>query len=176
MHHAPSARPALVPWHVLDDAVAVGDTAAEPDRWNAYFLAGLAMWLVILAADWLSDDTILIPLLIVVPLLTAVGGSVRETAIVGSVAVLTAVALGWVDDIAGSRRHWVGIAATVLASGLGLWLAARRAAHERQIDALAQAREQGRSVPGEHRMDDELVFVDQTQIGQRPGERHTSDP
>ncbi len=119
--------------HVLDDAVAVGDTAAEPDRWNAYFVAGLAMWLVIVAADWLSDDTILIPLLIVVPLLTAVGGSVRQTAIVGSVAVVTAVALGWVDDIAGSRRHWVGIAATALASGLGVWLAARRTAHERQI-------------------------------------------
>ena len=117
----------------MDDAVVVGDVAAEPERWNAYVLAGLAVCLLIVAIDWISDDTILIPLLVVVPLVTAIGGSVRHTAVIGTVAVVTAVALGWVDDIAGSRRHWVGIAATLLASGLGLWLAATRAAHERQI-------------------------------------------
>ena len=111
----------------------MGDIAAERERWNAYVLAGLAVWMVIVAADWMSDDVILIPLLVVVPLVTAIGGSVRQTAIVGIVAVVTAVALGWVDDIAGSRRHWVGILATVFASGLGLWLASTRAAKERQI-------------------------------------------
>ena len=118
---------------VVDDAVTVGDIAAEQERWNAHVLAGLAVWLVIVAADWMSDDMILIPLLVVVPLVTAIGGSVRQTAIIGIVAVVTAVALGWVDDIAGSRRHWVGIVATVFASGLGLWLASTRAAKERQI-------------------------------------------
>ena len=124
---------------ILDDAVAVGDIAAEPERWNAYVLAGLAVWLVIVATDWMSDDVILIPLLVVVPLVTAIGGSVRQTAIIGIVAVVTAVALGWVDDIAGSRRHWVGILATVLAAGLGLWLAATRAAKERQIASSVPA-------------------------------------
>ena len=34
---------------VVDDAVVVGDVAAEPERWNAYVLAGLAVWLLIVA-------------------------------------------------------------------------------------------------------------------------------
>ena len=126
----------------LDDAVAVSDVAAEPDRWNAYVIAGLGVWLAIVAADWMSEEIILIPLLAIVPLVTAVGGTVRQTAVVSTVAVVTAVAFGWVDDIAWSRRHWVAIVTTLLASGLGLWLAATREAKERQIASSVAAVEQ----------------------------------
>ena len=143
----------------MDDALAVSDIAAEPHRWNTYVLAGLGVWSAIVAADWMSDDTILIPLLAIVPLVTAVGGTVRQTTVAGTAAVVTAVAFGWVDDIAWSRRHWVAIATTLLACGLGLWLAATRAGQgapdcefvrgrrtEKSAARLARGRSDGRMV------------------------------
>ena len=39
------------------------------------------------------------------------------------VAVGLAVALGWIDDIAGTRRHWIGLATTVLGGAMAVWFA-----------------------------------------------------
>ncbi|HKY15611.1 MAG TPA: hypothetical protein VJM33_11860, partial [Microthrixaceae bacterium] len=48
------------------------------------------------------------------------------------------------------------------------------AIHELELDSLAQTGEQRRPVSGKDRLHKELVFVDQSQICQRQGERHAT--
>ena len=43
------------------------------------------------------------------------------------------------------------------------------AIHELELDALAQTGEQRRPMPGEDRLHEELVLVDQSQVCQRQG-------
>ena len=79
-----------------------------------------------------SDRVVLIPLLVLAPLVAA-GGTYRGTFAVAVVAAADSVVLGWPDDIAGSRRHWVGIATTVLGGALAVWVAKTGDARDRQL-------------------------------------------
>ena len=75
---------------------------------------------------------VLIPLLVLAPLVAA-GGTYRGTIAVAVVAAADSVVLGWPDNIAGSRRHWVGIATTVLGGALAIWVAKTGDARDRQL-------------------------------------------
>ena len=110
----------------------------------SYVVAGLAAFAAITVVDLTSSSLVLIPLLVLAPLITCPGGGVRDTIVVSVVAAAGAVALGWSDDIAGSRRHWVGVATTVIGGALAVWIASTHAAHDR---ALAE------SIPIVHRAD-----------------------
>ena len=124
---------------VLVDRRATGDAVAvpaddQPRWWNGYVLSGLGVCLVIGIADAVGGTTlVLIPLLVIAPLVASIRATERQTALVGVVAVVTAIGLGWVDDIAGSRRHWVAIATTSAGTILAIWLAASRSARARQL-------------------------------------------
>ena len=110
----------------------------------SYVVAGLAAFAAITVVDLTSSSLVLIPLLVLAPLITCPGGGVSDTIVVSAVAAAGAVALGWSDDIAGSRRHWVGVATTVIGGAVAVWIARTREAHDR---ALAE------SIPIVHRAD-----------------------
>ena len=110
----------------------LNDSALDRDyRWS-YIAAGLAACAVLAIVDFTSDSVILIPLLVLAPLVAS-GGTQRGTLAVTVVAAALAVALGWGNDIAGSRRHWVAVLTTVLGGALAVWVAATREARERQL-------------------------------------------
>ena len=88
--------------------------------------------MLITVVDLSSDKVVLIPLLVLAPLVAA-GGTYRGTFVVAAVAAADSVALGWPDDIAGSRRHWVAIATTVLGGALAVWVALTRGTRDRQL-------------------------------------------
>ncbi len=75
----------------------------------------------------------LVPLLVLAPLVACSGGTRRGTSVVAVVAALLAIALGWFDDISGSRRHWVGILTTVLGGALAVVIASTREKRERRL-------------------------------------------
>lgn len=110
---------------ILDSAVARGF------RWS-YVAAGLGACALVTVVDLSADRVVLIPLLVLAPLVAA-GGTSRGTFAVAVVAAADSVVLGWPDNIAGSRRHWVGVATTVLGGALAVWVAKTREARDRQL-------------------------------------------
>ena len=100
-------------------------------RWS-YVAAGLGACALLTVVDVTSDTVVLIPLLVLAPLVAS-GGSYRGTLVVGVVASADSIALGWPDDIAGSWRHLVAIATTVLGGALAVWVATIRDARDRQL-------------------------------------------
>ncbi|HVE17774.1 MAG TPA: hypothetical protein VNB52_01760, partial [Ilumatobacteraceae bacterium] len=100
-------------------------------RWS-YFAAGLVACALITVVDLSSDGVVLIPLLVLAPLVAA-GGTYWGTIAVATVAAADSVLLGWPDNIAGSRRHWVGIATTVLGGALAIWVAKTGDGRDRQL-------------------------------------------
>lgn len=99
------------------------------DRWS-YIAAGLAALVAIVVVDATSDSIVLISLLVLAPLVASSGGTRRGTALVALLAVAASIALGWADDLAGTRRHWVGITTTVLGSALAMLFARTRELRE----------------------------------------------
>ena len=100
-------------------------------RWP-YVAAGLGACAFVTLVDLGADRVVLIPLLVLAPLVAA-GGTSLGTCAVAVVAAAGSVALGWPDNIAGSRRHWVGIATTVLGGALAVWVAKTRETRDRQL-------------------------------------------
>ena len=100
-------------------------------RWS-YFAAGLVACGLITVLDISSDTVVLIPLLVLAPLIAA-GENIPGTFCVAVVAAADSVVLGWPDDIAGSRRHWVGIATTVLGGALAIWVVKTGDARDRRL-------------------------------------------
>jgi GAF domain-containing protein/PAS domain-containing protein len=105
---------------------------SRDDR-SSFLAAGLATCAALAIVDLSSSSLILVPLLVLAPLVACPGGTERGTLAVALVAAATAIALGWPDGIAGTRRHWVGIATTVLGGALAVWIATIRTARERQL-------------------------------------------
>jgi GAF domain-containing protein/PAS domain-containing protein len=124
------------------------------DDRSSYAAAGLAACVAITAVDWASNTVVLIPLLVLAPLIACPGGTLRGTLLVAVVAIVLSVALGWGDDIAGSRRHWVAIATTLLGGGVACWIVGAREARDiqwaaaepmmRRVDRLKAALATGR--------------------------------
>jgi GAF domain-containing protein/PAS domain-containing protein len=104
----------------------------ERDFRRSYVAAGLTACAVLTIVDITSDTVVLIPLLVLAPLVAS-GGGYRGTLFVAIVAAADSVVLGWIDDIAGSRRHWVAIATTVVGGGLAVWVAMTREKRDRQV-------------------------------------------
>lgn len=107
---------------------------AHSNDGRRYVVAGLVVAAAVGLADSFSGPSlILIPLLVIAPLVASVRALPRRTVIVAVVATAMAVVLGWVDGIAGSRRHWVAIMTTVLGGVLAAWLAAERESRDREL-------------------------------------------
>lgn len=109
----------------------VDDGVPKRFRWS-YVAAGLGACALITLVDLGSDSMVLIPLLVLAPLVTA-GGTPRGTFLVAAVAAVDSILLGWPDDIAGARQHWVAVATTVLGGALAIWIATTRGARDRQL-------------------------------------------
>ncbi len=105
----------------------------DRDDRRSFLAAGLAAFAAITLVDVTSSSLVLIPLLVLAPLITCPGGAVRDTLVVSVAAAAGAVALGWPDDIGGSRRHWVGVATTVIGGALAVWIARTREDHDRAL-------------------------------------------
>jgi len=114
---------------------------AEPATGRrAYLAGGAAICFAVLGADLLTGrSVVLIPLLVLAPLVASARGVPREAAAVAALAVVLAIVLGWIDDVAGSEEHWVAILTTLLGGAIAVWLAAERSARDRQLDASLPA-------------------------------------
>jgi PAS domain S-box-containing protein len=116
------------------------EEGVEREFRRSYIVAGLVACAVIVLVDATADSMVLIPLLVLPPLVAA-GGTRRGTIIVACVSGVSAVWLGWADDIAGTTRHWVAIISTVLGGALAVWVASTRLARENQLaESLPRAR------------------------------------
>jgi GAF domain-containing protein/PAS domain-containing protein len=109
--------------------------APVPYHRAPFMIVGLAVCVVVAVIDISSDSLVLIPLLVLAPLIACAGGTPRGTLLVAVVAVGLAVLLGWFDDIAGTRRHWIGLATTVLGSAMAVWFARSREVRDRELIA-----------------------------------------
>jgi PAS domain S-box-containing protein len=78
----------------------------------------------------LEADAVFVELLVIGPVIAAVGASPRDTAIVAVIAVLTAIPIGLPSDSFGSTEHVVGIAAVALVGLLAVGIARLRLARE----------------------------------------------
>jgi GAF domain-containing protein/PAS domain-containing protein len=141
------------------------DGSAEGDFQRSYIAAGLGVCTFIALWDATSDSIVLIPLLVLAPLVAS-GGTRRGTVIVTVVAAALAISLGWADDIAGTRRHLVGIATTVLGGGLAVLIAGTRAARDRQL---------AESIPIVRRADRLKAALATGRMGEWSWDRRTSE-
>ena len=106
------------------------ESAPHHEDRRSYVAAGLAALAAIVIVDVTNDTIVLIPLLVLAPLIASSGGTQRGTAAVAVLTIAAAVGLGFVDDIAGTRRHVVGVATAVLGSGVAMLFARTRERHE----------------------------------------------
>lgn len=102
---------------------------------RSFMLVGIAACAVVAVVDITSDSLVLIPLLVLAPLIACSGGTPRGTLGVAVLAVVVSLPLGAIDDIAGSRRHWVAITTTALGGAIAVWFARNRERRDLQLDA-----------------------------------------
>jgi PAS domain S-box-containing protein len=109
--------------------------AARERRLLALALAALA---VVVIVD-LSVDTyaLLIQLLVVAPLIAAVGTTERQTAFVAIAAIISSIPLAAVSDAWGSDRHIVAFGVVLVGSTLAVIISRLRAQRERDAARLA---------------------------------------
>src|ERR1051325_9256864 len=108
-------------------------TTRDPDA--AVLALGIAVLAVIIAIDIaLSDTVALTPWVLIAPMFIATRGTVRETAIIATVAFLASVGLGSVNGTFGEAIH-ISHMALVAAGGL---LAVFTAGVRRRLDAERQ--------------------------------------
>jgi PAS domain S-box-containing protein len=99
------------------------------ERFAVALGAGIA--LAIAALDIaLGEQTVLIGVLVLAPLVTAMVGSVRSTAVVYALSVATGLALGCADDFFGSSDHLLRLASPVLGGAVAIWVAHLRTSRE----------------------------------------------
>jgi PAS domain S-box-containing protein len=96
-------------------------------------LAAVLVWCTAIALidAFLIDGAVLIGFLITGPLLAAVYGSGRTTAVTGAYAVGLGLLLGLPDDMFLSADHVVRVVIVAIGSGLAVWLARTREGLER---------------------------------------------
>ena len=105
-------------------------------RWVAGGLLAIA---IVLVADLVVDDTVLMGALIVGPFVAALGARPAQVAGLGVLAVGLAVALGETNDIFGTRDHVVRVV-IVLAGCVAAYLLARvRVAREDELERTKPA-------------------------------------
>jgi PAS domain S-box-containing protein len=106
---------------------------AREDARERLTLAAVLAWCVAIALidALLVDGAVLIGLLITGPLLAAVYGSSRATAITGVFAVIVGLVLGFPDDMFLTADHVVRVLIVAIGSGLAVWLARTRERLER---------------------------------------------
>ncbi|MGZ4671765.1 MAG: SpoIIE family protein phosphatase [Ilumatobacteraceae bacterium] len=111
------------------------DAAPAPNDARSFLVAGIAACAAIAIVDITSDSLVLVPLLVLAPLITCSGGTRRATVAVTVLSTAVAIPLGWIDDIGGTRRHWVGVVTTGVGGVLAVAFASSRSERERQLAA-----------------------------------------
>ena len=111
------------------------EPAPVPDDRRSFLVAGIAACAVVASVDITSSSLVLVPLLVLAPLITCSGGTRRSTLAVAVLAVAVSIPLGWIDDIGGTRRHWVGVITTLVGGALAVGFARSREERERQLAA-----------------------------------------
>src|SRR5438309_8807946 len=95
-----------------------------PDRARRATLGGTALLVVLIVADIASPHTFLGALLVVAPLVAALGASERTVAALGAAAVAGCLVLGQVDHMFFGERHVIAL--VVVAAGSLIAIAAAR--------------------------------------------------
>ena len=104
-----------------DDVVTMTGPTNRTSVVNTSVVGGVALCVAIVLADLIAGtDVILIPLLVTAPLVTAVRGTAHDATAVGALALVFAIALGWVDDIEGTWRHWVIIGTVIVGTAFAV--------------------------------------------------------
>ena len=93
----------------------------------------MAICLLALLSLAVDEEVILVELLVVGPVIAAIGSSPRETALVALFAVLVALPMGLATDGFGSTEHLLSLAAVALVGILAVGIARLRQA--RELDA-----------------------------------------
>ncbi len=111
------------------------DAPPAPDDRRSFLVAGIAACAAIAIVDITSNSLVLVPLLVLAPLITCSGGTRRATLGVAVLSFVVAIPLGWIDDVGGTRRHWVGLITTLVGGALAVVFATNREEHEGQLAA-----------------------------------------
>ena len=97
------------------------------ERANRWFAASLAVACVIAVTDAATGArVVLVAVLVLPPLIAAVGAGSARAAIVGAVSTVLAIVLGVPDDFFGSRSHLVDTAVVAGVSAIAYWIARLR--------------------------------------------------
>lgn len=108
-------------------AMAKTNDWTRPEWANRWFAGALAGAVAISAIDLAAmGDLVLIALLVLPPVVAAVGSIMSRTALVGAVCLALAVVLGAVDHIFGSREHVINVGAIAAVSATACWIARLR--------------------------------------------------
>jgi PAS domain S-box-containing protein len=94
-------------------------------------LTALILAVLFVADVWTRDDTVLVALYALVPLLAAVGGNPRVTATIGGFAIGLAVAHTIEHETATTAQEVVALATVVLVGLLAVWIAVLRGRMQR---------------------------------------------
>jgi PAS domain S-box-containing protein len=101
-------------------------------------LAGIAVIAVVAAVDAsVSDNAILIGLLILGPLVACTRSDPGDVLAVGALALLAGLLLGIPNDIFGTTDHLTRLLIVVAGTGMALWISVIRSSRERSADLLA---------------------------------------
>jgi PAS domain S-box-containing protein len=102
------------------------------------FLLSLVAVCAVAALDLaLGEETVLVELLLIGPVVAAFGASPTQTAIVALFALALAIPLGLASDTFGSADHVAGLAAVGLVGGLAVGIARLRSDRERDAARLS---------------------------------------
>lgn len=108
------------------------DTPTTASEWP-YLAAAAATIVAVFVLDAVARGLVVISPLVVAPLIASAGARAHKTVVVAVASVAAAIVLGWVDEIAFSRRHWVGIGTTAAGAAFASWFAYRREAREHEL-------------------------------------------
>ena len=104
---------------------------------GVFLLAMAAVCLVAALDAVLGGRAVLVELLLIGPVIAAIGASTKQTAIVAVFAVVVSVPLGATSDAFGMADHWTGVITVALIGALAVTIARLRARRERDAARMA---------------------------------------
>ena len=164
------SRPDDVPRTAREPRVVAHARVRPPSRsapgpapaWNvAAWLAGVAVLLLVAAAEAATGDYVaLVPFLVLPPIVTAISGSTRETTAIAAAAVIIGVAIGaWSGELL-TQQHLVRLNVVAMVGVFAVYTVTQRARREERlarVSAVAQVAQRAVLHPLPHRIDDVLL-------------------
>ncbi len=108
--------------------------------------AGIAVIVVVAVVDTFATSLAIISVLVIAPLVTAGLSSPRPTLGVGALALVVAFALGAVDDIFVTNRHFLAMLTVAVGSAAAVWLSWLRTTREHQLRGVGPALDEAAQV------------------------------